>query len=136
MSNLMYCSADSRVAIRSIPFGRPDARPDIPAIFRHLGGFRVRPPAVALAQALDYSPAVDPMTDRKPSIPPSSDPQEAPDMPPTEPAPPPVQDPPAEPDPAPYVVRGTGALRGVRTMTDVTKDRTMNNAERKERRGF
>jgi uncharacterized protein len=76
------------------------------------------------------------MTDRKPSIPPSSDPQEAPDTPPTEPAPPPVQDPPAEPDPAPYVVRGPGAVRGMRTMTDVTKDRTMNNAERKERRGF
>jgi uncharacterized protein len=48
-----------------------------------------------------------------------------------------VQDPPAEPNPAPYVVRGNrGFGAGLRITTDVKKDRTMNNAERKERRGF
>jgi general stress protein YciG len=59
--------------------------------------------------------------------------------PPTEPPPAPVQDPPAEPNPAPYIVRGAGRRdpTGVNDhMSDVVKDRTMINGERKERRGF
>ncbi len=63
---------------------------------------------------------------------------EVPAIPPTEPQPAPVQDPPAEPDTVPMVVRAglPGAQAGVTDMTDVAKDRTMNNGERKERRGF
>src|SRR5262245_12097690 len=72
-----------------------------------------------------------------PTAAPSSDePQDAPETPPTEPEPTPVQDPPAEPDPAPYVVRERGGAAGGTNMTYVAKDRTMNNGERKERRGF
>jgi|SRR6266545_2961660 len=76
--------------------------------------------------------------DRKTRMQPSDEPQDAPETPPTDPQPAPVQDPPAEPNPAPYVVRGGegGPARGETTMTDVAKDRTMINGERKERRGF
>jgi general stress protein YciG len=66
---------------------------------------------------------------------PSREPEEAPETPSTEPPPMPVQDPPAEPGPAPYVVRGFAHNRKNR-LTDVAKDRTMINGERKERRGF
>src|SRR4029079_13272384 len=66
------------------------------------------------------------------------DPRDTPETPPTEPSPAPVQDPPAEPDPTPYVVRATdgAGTGGGKTMTAQTKDRTMMNGERKERRGF
>lgn len=76
--------------------------------------------------------------DQKTGAQPSDEPQEAPETPPTEPTPAPVQDPPAEPNPTPYVVRGAAAIpAGTQTtMTNLAKDRMMNNGERKERRGF
>jgi uncharacterized protein len=70
------------------------------------------------------------------AAPPTDEPQDAPETPPTEPEPTPVQDPPAEPNPAPYVVRGGGGAVGKTIITEAAKDRTMNNGERKERRGF
>lgn len=75
--------------------------------------------------------------DHKTGPQPANEPQDAPETPPTEPEPAPVQDPPAEPNPAPYVVRGDRVpVRAQTTMTNLAKDRMMNNGERKERRGF
>jgi uncharacterized protein len=77
------------------------------------------------------------VTNQKSGPPPANEPQDAPETPPTEPEPAPVQDPPAEPNPAPYVVRGDRfPSRAEMTMTNLAKDRMMNNGERKERRGF
>lgn len=75
------------------------------------------------------------VTDAQPQGPETPpEPRDVPPTPPTEPTPAPVQDPPAEPDQAPYVVRG--AHTRTNQMTYFEKDRTMNNGERKERRGF
>jgi general stress protein YciG len=69
--------------------------------------------------------------EQKTGAPTPTEPQDMPEIPPTEPTPAPVQDPPAEPNPTPYVVGDSQ-----RTMTNLAKDRMMNNGERKERRGF
>ena len=66
---------------------------------------------------------------------PPSDPRDVPETPPDEPKPAPVQDPPADPNTAPRVVSaGRAGTRAI--TTDAARNRTMMNAERKERRGF
>lgn len=78
-------------------------------------------------------PGTDTDNERRPP----DDPADVPETPPDEPQPAPVQDPPAEPTRGPYVVvRADGGTdTGSNAMNDA-KDRTMVNAERKERRGF